>query len=408
MTEMLRNDDGTTRLRDMRQPARRRRDPFGAPRRGGTTPQPRPELFDAEAEDREPELESAFWGRTSDWVKREHEHVDPEADTVASGIERPQFDGFDDVDAYNSIDDIEQAPSWSSRLGLHQIDPLITRTSMILLVAVLAIPIAWLNRDDNSAEASAVAPSSAPAVTAAPETSVDLPDPVVASSDVANPTNSGSASPSTQPVTTPAPETTVIAQTRASGTKVQSASATTTAPAPVCGSTYTVRAGDSWSLVADRASIRMSELLATNGASTSSMLYPDDEICLPPGAVVVIPTTVPRTTAPRSTTPATTTTTTTIVLPPEPTTADAQAIIREVWPDDLEDRALEIAHRESRFHANASNWCCVGLFQIHWNAHKGWLSSIGVTQKSQLYDARTNAQAAYALYQRNGWTPWNL
>ena len=89
-------------------------------------------------------------------------------------------------------------------------------------------------------------------------------------------------------------------------------------------------------------------------------------------------------------------------------TAEAEAIIREVWPDDLEERALEIVHRESRFNANAQNWCCVGLFQIHWNAHKRWLSSIGITERRQLFDARTNATAAYALYQRNGWSPWDL
>jgi hypothetical protein len=152
----------------------------------------------------------------------------------------------------------------------------------------------------------------------------------------------------------------------------------------------------------------MGELLATNSASTDSMLYPDDEICLPPGATVVIPTTVPTRPSSGTTQQAPPTTTTTIVLPPEPTTSEAEAIIRDVWPDDLEDRALQIAHRESRYHANASNWCCVGLFQIHWNAHKGWLSEIGVTSKSQLFDARTNAQAAYALFQRNGWTPWDL
>jgi hypothetical protein len=150
----------------------------------------------------------------------------------------------------------------------------------------------------------------------------------------------------------------------------------------------------------------MSELLNVNGATSRSMLYPDDEICLPPGAVMVIPTTVPRTTAPRATSAPTTTTT--VVLPREPSQSDAEAIIRDVWPDDLEDHALDIARRESRLHANVSNWCCVGLFQIHWNAHKRWLAGIGVTEKVQLFDAHTNARAAYALYQRNGWSPWDL
>ena len=407
MTAMLRNDDGRTRLRDMRQPSGRRRGQPAPLRLGGADAITRPDLYDVDAEQAAPELESEFWGHTSQWVRREHELVDTEAETIASGIDRPRFDGFDDVDPYDSIADIDQSSNWSSRLGLDQIDPLITRTSMIILVAVLAVPFAWMNREESQVEAS-------PVVVSVPETTLvaDLPVVVLSESELSvehpGPTTPAGVPTAPEPLTSTAVPAT---QTRTAGPKVSTttaaASLPTTVAAPVCGSTYVVRPGDSWSLVSDRASISMNELLTTNGVSSRSMLYPDDEICLPPGAVVVIPTTVPRSTAPQ-TTSAPTTTSTTVVLPPEPSTATAQDIIREVWPDDLEERALEIAHRESRFHANASNWCCVGLFQLHWNAHKGWLAGIGVTSKSQLFDARTNAEAAYALYQRNGWTPWNL
>jgi hypothetical protein len=88
-------------------------------------------------------------------------------------------------------------------------------------------------------------------------------------------------------------------------------------------------------------------------------------------------------------------------------TEQAVAIIRSVWPDDLEERALEIAWRESKYQSNVNNWCCYGLFQIHWNAHRSWLGSLGITSASQLYDPTVNATAAYTLYQRaGGFGPW--
>jgi len=87
--------------------------------------------------------------------------------------------------------------------------------------------------------------------------------------------------------------------------------------------------------------------------------------------------------------------------------SDVQAIIREVFPDDIEDYALEVAYRESRYVPTAKNFCCYGIFQIYWNVHKSWLADLGITSDQQLYDARTNIEAAYALYQRaGGWGPW--
>ena len=97
----------------------------------------------------------------------------------------------------------------------------------------------------------------------------------------------------------------------------------------------------------------------------------------------------------------------------EPTTTPSsetiKQIIRDAWPDELEDRAIEIAYRESRFVPTASNFCCHGLFQMYWDVHKVWLDDIGITSVDQLYDPTTNARAAYALYQRaGGWDPWNI
>ena len=89
-----------------------------------------------------------------------------------------------------------------------------------------------------------------------------------------------------------------------------------------------------------------------------------------------------------------------------PTGTGVVTIIRNIWPPDLADRAVAIAMRESRLQPGARNACCYGLFQIHYGAHHAWLATIGVTSPSQLLDPVVNATAAYALYQRDGWHPW--
>lgn len=83
------------------------------------------------------------------------------------------------------------------------------------------------------------------------------------------------------------------------------------------------------------------------------------------------------------------------------------AIIREVWPDELEEKALAIAKRESNFIAEVDNgWCCYGLFQIYFKVNKSFLATQGVTTADQLRDAWVNTRVAYALYQLAGWKPW--
>lgn len=377
-------------------------------------PQSRPEPFDGDGEDADA-IERRFWGRSAGWVTREHGELEPDLDpdvdrdaaTVPAGIER----------AHRRLRDSEAVARLNERFGFDTIDPLFTRIGMILLAALVALPFVWANRD---VEAEGV-----PATISVSDEPVSTDDIAATTPEPAPPADPTA----TAPVDTAAPPIAVTIQPAA---PVPTVAVATTAPAavaiqaneapaptttlPPCGSTYTVRPGDSWSLLADRASIRMRDLLATNGATTRSMLYPDDEICLPPGARVVIPTTTaaparanPHGSSGQSSAPATTAAPpTTIPLPAAPSAAEAEAIVREIWPDELEERALEIVHRESRLNANAQNWCCVGLFQIHWNAHKRWLAGMGVTERRQLFDARTNASAAYALYERNGWSPWDL
>ncbi|MGH9134774.1 MAG: LysM peptidoglycan-binding domain-containing protein, partial [Ilumatobacteraceae bacterium] len=189
--------------------------------------------------------------------------------------------------------------------------------------------------------------------------------------------------------------------------------------APVCHLTYEVAAGDYWIGLADAAGTTLAKLLQANLATIHTPIFPGDDICLPDGATLPAPPTTTTSAPPSTTTPATTppttdppsttaapTTAPSTTAPPPP--GEVEAIIREVWPDDLEERALEIAWRESGYRTNAKNWCCYGLFQIYWNVHKSWLDDLGVTAPTQLFDARTNASAAFALYQRSGgWGPWD-
>jgi hypothetical protein len=102
------------------------------------------------------------------------------------------------------------------------------------------------------------------------------------------------------------------------------------------------------------------------------------------------------------------TTTTTSDSPPPNiySQADAEAIIRSVWPADLADKAVQVAKRESSLNPTSRNWCCYGLFQIYFKMNKPALATVGITSAVQLYDPRLNAMAAYAIYQRSGWGPW--
>ncbi len=150
-----------------------------------------------------------------------------------------------------------------------------------------------------------------------------------------------------------------------------------------CTPTYVVQRGDSWWSIAEKSETTLNALLRLNGAKKSTMLQPKDLICVPVDEAI----------------PATTYTQKEIV-----------QIIREVWPDELEERALAIARRESKLNPRVigiPNKCCYGLFQIYYRWHKQWLPKIGVVRANQLLDPRKNAEAALEIYRRNnGWGPW--
>jgi hypothetical protein len=161
-------------------------------------------------------------------------------------------------------------------------------------------------------------------------------------------------------------------------------------PMPVSASSCTVfnqaRANDSWSRIAARYDMSLKRLLALNSAKTSTMILVGKQICTSDQPVIVIPDTTYK-------------------------RKDVVAIIREVWPDEHEENALFVAQRESKLRPNVvggSNDCCMGLFQIFYSVHRSWLKNLGVTEPAQLLDPRVNAEAAFALFKRNGnsWKPW--
>jgi len=217
------------------------------------------------------------------------------------------------------------------------------------------------------------------------------------------------AAPDTAVPTTAAP-TTAVPTTAAPAVASPSAPVVT---APACPQRFEVRPGDSWYGLAAASDVPVRDLFALNGAGPSTMLYPGRSICLPAQARRPPPTTVRTITS----------TTVTITIPP-PTVAsappgvpvpartsvdEALRIIREVWPPELHTEAIRVASRESRLQSNVRNACCIGLFQIHFEAHRRWLGTQGVTIPEQLLDAATNVRVALALHQRSGgWGPWGL
>jgi hypothetical protein len=136
--------------------------------------------------------------------------------------------------------------------------------------------------------------------------------------------------------------------------------------------------------------VSFSALLTANGLVANGLILPGQRLIVPTGSGAPAPSAPPTTVA------------STI------STAEVERIIRQVWPDDLEQQAVDIARRESGLRPTAQNSCCVGLFQLYYDLHSWWLVGIGVNSRGALFDARTNAQAALALYQRAGWAPWAL
>ncbi|MFM7490153.1 MAG: LysM peptidoglycan-binding domain-containing protein [Actinomycetota bacterium] len=189
-----------------------------------------------------------------------------------------------------------------------------------------------------------------------------------------------------------------------------------TRTAPSCGLSYVVQRGDSWFGIAKRAGVKAGPLASVNGKTIQSPLKVGQTICLPDGAkrpaTTTAPTTAPSTNS-SSNGAATGATSSNDMrnVPYNPTQLysrdEVAQIIRDVWPDHLENDAMFVAQRESKFNPGSRSACCIGVFQINWSAHKRWLANQGITDPAQLFDPVTNARMALITWERSGsWKPW--
>jgi len=380
-------------------------------------------------------------GRSSTPIDRSEDRRDNDAGHDGASVE-------DDaqVEAGDDAWTVEPEPQPVRRLGA---DPLLTRLGGLAVIVTLAAPL-LLGFTSSGSDSPSTDPLSTIAGVSSVEPAAPAIPPVTESAGTVTAASTApavvlpTAPPTTAPVTVEA-TTPVSAPAAASASLEAAPEPATTAPAttapavtapavtapevtgPACGKQYELAAGDYWIRVADAADVSLADLLAVNGSSVDTMLIPGRSICLPVGASTPSPPpTAPITTAPATTVPATsaarapaattpsrpapTTVAPTPAAPARPAAvpeSQATAVIRQVWPDDLEERALEIAWRESNHKSNVNNFCCYGLFQIYYSVHKSWLSTIGVNSAQDLFDPQLNAQAAYMLYQRaGGFGPW--
>jgi hypothetical protein len=381
------------------------------------------------------------WTRVTPATTGQSRQTRPPREANPSRPIRPTAPVLDDHDHEIPLSPVTQL---GQRLGLGAVDPLLVRLGAIVLVGVMLVPFARALRPDDATalavnSASAAMTIEAPAGTIAPGAPVVIDaTPVVSGTAAAaaapTPADTTAAAPSAQLATEFVTDADVDDDTATevddSGVSelaavpqdepaVESADAATVSiPAervePDCSLSYEAGSGDSWYRIADAAGVTPQALLDQNLATVDTTIFPGDQICLPAGATVpsqpTTTTSAPSTTEAPSTTKAPTTTAAPATTPaPKPaSTSEVQAMIREIWPDELEEKALNIAWRESNFKATAYNGtCCWGVFQIHWTSHKSWLDDHGIYSTNDLLDARKNITAAYALYQRaGGWGPW--
>jgi LysM repeat protein len=376
---------------------------------------------------------------------REHRLVAAPTDVVdqTANVPDDMWEWDDELDVYLGVEAVprteyrsEQSES-ARRTSLGPIGPFFRYIGLILLVGLLLVPLALALRPGETPPASVQSETTE----VGPENPVPSLDPSTAdvgalplsdagpeaNASIAEADQSGIDATSVGPETdvaqvaipavldiavevqqvTPAPEAPVATNASvANSAEVATVSATAERVIPECPQTYVAGAGDSWFRIAGAANVTPDALLRENRATADTVMFPGDEICLPAGATMPSQPTPPTTAPPPTTDPPATTIPTTTA--PPASTAEVQRLIREVWPDDLEQKALDVAFRESRYVATAYNgFCCYGVFQIYWTVHQSWLGEFGIHSSSDLFDARKNIEAAYGLYQRaGGWGPW--
>jgi LysM repeat protein len=341
---------------------------------------------------------------------------------------------------------------WRTAAG--DIDPRWARLGMIGAALAVLLSLAFVVRGAGDDAGSGTTSTVAAVVAPPSNTRVSAPSAPAVAAPAASPeaTAAPNPAPPSAAAVASADSETADAVEGTGGEAAGAAAAPATIPTKVsCSNTYKVLAGDYWLGIAQKTGATLKQLLAANDATAQTMLYAGRPVCLPAGArtptaVAAAATTdapEPSTTAPTTTVattaapptaapttaaptpavpapaptptpaPATTVRPTTPTTPPTtaaPTTYTAEQvkqIIRDVFPDDQEDKAIAVATRESTLQPGVRNYCCFGLFQIYFDVHKSWLGGIGITSAEMLYDPVLNAKAAYALYQRSGgWGPW--
>ena len=315
---------------------------------------------------------------------------------------------------------------WSEDRPRPGVDPLLARLGGLAVVVTLLVPVMLGFASDSGDTTDGLATTATPIDGEVDQLELD-PDPSTAAAENDGISLPNAAGPSQGSSISDHPSSTDDEPGPVTRSTAEALTEPATAP---CGADYEIAVGDFWIRIADGARVDVDELLDVNDATSSTPLYPGRTICLPTGASTpppppsstaatesavvggtgstgtssdrpaVAPTvTAPPPPAPPPTAPPTT--------QPPLDAAGVQAVIRAVWPDELEERALEIAWRESNYRPTARNSCCYGVFQIYWDVHRSWLGDLGITSAEGLYDPTLNARAALALYERaGGWGPW--
>lgn len=100
---------------------------------------------------------------------------------------------------------------------------------------------------------------------------------------------------------------------------------------PACtGPTYTVVKGDFWARIANQRGVKLADLLTANAATTATLIFPGDVLCLPAAPATTVPPTVPPTAPPAG--PPTTAPVTTVA--PKPLTIRQFPVQGRCWFTD--------------------------------------------------------------------------